>query len=598
MKLYSFDLFDTLVSRKLNQPKDVFLLIEATNVVNYRNLFFKKIGFYKIRVFCEKISRIIKNKTTEDVSIYDIYKIISFFVKNPNEVMDLEVKIEKNIIYPLDFNIGILNAIKGKGKICITSDMYLPKDVIIEILSVNKIYYDYLYVSSDIGLTKATGNIFKYIADAHNIKFKDMYHYGDNEWSDVVVPSKMGINVHHVGNVKHYKSDNVFNIFSRTSQDPLYNLGYEFCGPFAYAFSGFIKNFNKEKRVVFSARDSYLFERAFNIFHNNQEVETFYTRISRKLVYIPEVHCSGNNDKVFEGSLSCDEFFKRLNLKCPDNFKGKMVWDIKQELDAYLLESNDFKYQLLNEYKIVKKYLKKHGIRSNIIFVDIGWRGSIQDSLSVIFPENNSIIGLYVGVLNNHSGKVGFIFNNKRPSKYYFYIFQALSIFEFCFTEPEYSLNTIKENNVGYDFIFTEDENITQLDKRKRIQEGAEDFFRDFRNLIIQLDLDEKYIYNSICKLIKSKFMNIEPDLINELKDLSHSAGFNGSLQSSLIEFKNFSILGYLQAPWKSYFMYELKKHSIIRYYLFSIFFHHVLFFIFYENFKVLYRKIRAFLND
>ncbi|MDM1302866.1 HAD-IA family hydrolase [Acinetobacter indicus] len=599
MKIYSFDLFDTLVARKVNQPKDVFLLMEASNRIQYRSIFFKKIGFYKIRIFCEKFSRFINRNRSEDVSISNIYMLVGFFLKNKEEIMSLEVSIEQKIVYPLKFNIGILNAMRGKGKICITSDMYLPRNVIIDILHKNDIYYDLVYVSSDVGLTKASGNLFKYISDDNGVNLNDIYHYGDNEWSDVIIPSKLGINVHHVGNAVHYKSDNVFDVFNIKSSDPLFNIGYEFCGPFSFAFSKFIKDNSKNKRIVFGARDAYLFERAFKNFHNNFGNETFYTRVSRNLVYIPEAFVTKNYDKFFEGSLTCEEFFKRLNLTCPTNFIAKKVWDVKKDLEIYLNESNDFNNYIKNKHDTVKNYLLKNGFEDKIAFVDIGWRGSVQDSISNILSPNISVSGLYVGVLSNNINKIGFVFNNKKPSLYYFYIFQSLPFFEFCFTEPVNSLNTITENDSGFNFLFTDDEESDHLELRRKIQLGAENFFTDYKFVIkdLGLEFDDSYINNLIFKLIKKNFMQVDPKLVDILKKFSHSAGFNASIRSSLIEFNKLSLLGYLQAPWKAYFMYELKKKSLFKYYIFLILFHNFIFFIFYENFKKYFRKIRALIH-
>lgn len=599
MKIYSFDLFDTLVARKVNQPKDVFLLIEASSKIRYRNNFFKKIGFHKIRIFCEKISRYIYKNRSEDISITDIYRLISIFVKNKEEIMSLEVNLEKKIIYPLSFNVGILDAMRKRGKICITSDMYLPKNVIIDILNQSGIYYDAVYVSSDIGLTKASGNLFKYIANDNKVDLSDIYHYGDNEWSDVILPKKIGVNVHHVGNPIHYKSETVFDIFNVKFDDPLFNLGYKFCGPFSLAFSKFIKDKSKNTKIVFGARDAYLFEIAFKTFHNNCKKETFYTRVSRNLVYIPEAYCTKNYDKFFEGSLTCDEFFKRLNLKCPSNFIGKKVWDVKNDLENYLHESKDFDSYIENKYDLVKSYLFRNGFKDKVTFVDIGWRGSVQDSISTILSPNISVLGIYVGILSGESDKIGFIFNNKKPSLYYFYIFQSLALFEFCFTEPVNSLNTINKNDSGFSFLFTDDEDSDDLELRRKIQLGAENFFKDYKFVIkdLGLEFDDSYINNLIFKLIKRNFMKVDPELVNILKKCSHSAGFNGSIQSSLIEFNKLSLLGYLQAPWKAYFMYELKKKSFFKYYIFLILFHNFIFFIFYENFKKYFRKIRALIH-
>ena len=599
-KLYSFDLFDTLATRKVNHPKDVFTLIEATGVVNFRfflNLFFT---FKTLRVFSEKLSRFLQKNKKEDISIFDIYRVLGFFIKNAKEVLLKEIEIELHVICPIDKNIKKLNELKLEGNnICITSDMYLPRNTLKKILEKNKIDTDVIYVSSGIGLTKSSGNIFKFIAQQNNIELSKIIHYGDNIHSDVEVPKKLGISVVHVGTAQHRTSYGFLDSFkSPVQDDPYYKVGYEFCGKISYIFSDYIhKNIEKNNaNIVFGARDSYLFKFAFELFFNQKkQYKTYYTRISRNLVYLPEVYFSKNYERLFFETMYCEDFFSRIDLACQEELQGKSVWAYKKKIENYLSENNNFNEKVKLNALDVKEYLASNGFKKDVFFVDLGWKGSIQDSLNFIFDIGQvDITGLYLGMVNKNDRKKGFLFETKKPYQLYFYIMQCISLFEFLFTEPKRSLKKLKKTNDEYSFVFANDELDCQVNARQKIKSGAEQFLLDYYELNNKFNFQYNHIEKSIKPLLYANTMCIQESFVHAFSNLSHSAGFNASLQSNLIEFSNFSIKGYLTAPWKAYFMFELKKEARFKYYIFLILFHNVFFFVFYEYFKTFYRKIRG----
>ncbi|EFN9091658.1 hypothetical protein D6P05_27130, partial [Escherichia coli] len=91
------------------------------------------------------------------------------------------------------------HAKKLDKKIVLTSDMYLKSDVIEVILQKNKITgYDKIYLSSEIGLKKKTGDLFKYVINDNRVNNNEILHIGDNIEGDVRVPSGMGINTYHI----------------------------------------------------------------------------------------------------------------------------------------------------------------------------------------------------------------------------------------------------------------------------------------------------------------------------------------------------------------------------------------------------------------
>ncbi|NNP73961.1 hypothetical protein A7P53_15365 [Acinetobacter defluvii] len=596
-KIYSFDLFDTLVARGVNHPKDIFTIVGAVSKVNYRFIFFKLFSFRKIRVFSEKLARFISKK--EDIDIYEIYKIINFFIENSKDILEVEIKLELHLIKPKLENIEILNTLKKQGEfLCITSDMYLPFDVIKKILNENNIFVNKVYVSSSVGLTKSSGNLFKFIADDLDVDLSQIVHYGDNIESDVNVPNALGCKGIHVGHAFHKNSNGFLDCFKSPIQnDVYYKIGYELCGKIAYVFSNNIYNNIKDNQnnLIFGARDSYLFKFSFDLFFNNEiNYKTYYTRISRSLVYLPQCYYSNSYDVLFYETMSCENFFLRLDLECPSEFKGKSAWKYKNDIILFLRNNEEFNIQLKYKSSNAKTFLKENGFNRDLYFIDLGWKGSIQNSLDLIFNNELNVKGLYFGTTVNDKFKRGFAFNNKKPFRNYFYITQSLALFEFLFTEPEQSLGAVKVVHNKISPIFTNDENLNQINNRRKIELGAKQFLLDFFEFNNMFEINNEDINRSIQPLIYNHTMVVKDEIVSAFLNSSHSIGFNGSLKANLIEYSKLSIKGYLTAPWKAYFMHDLRKKSKIKYFIYRVFFHNVFFFIFYEYIKFFFRKIRA----
>ena len=133
------------------KPTDLFLHIEKL---------YKIKGFHKNRIEAEKLARW-KYIDYEEVTLNQIYEEIDDRYKGFKEIeIELEERIltihkENKKIYYYTLSIG--------KKIIIVSDMYLPKNIIEKILIKNN-YTNYykLYLSSDLMLTKASGNLYRY----------------------------------------------------------------------------------------------------------------------------------------------------------------------------------------------------------------------------------------------------------------------------------------------------------------------------------------------------------------------------------------------------------------------------------------------------
>ena len=338
IKYVSFDIFDTLIVRPFLRPTDLFILLDEE---------FRKItgeigvDFSKMRINAEVQARnnVYKsNPEKEEVTLEYIYDIL---IKDYNIAKKIADKMkQKEIDAEIRFCTQRKSAFElyemalsiGKKVIC-TSDMYLPKNVIEEILKKNgyaKI--EKVYLSSELNLTKATGNLYTYVTNKLGIEPTEMVHIGDNYHSDVLKAQEKGINGIHLkkatdvffdenitGNLgKIFKTDlpdwqdNVssmqflgtrtmvalaankyfdnpyrsFNIETEFNADP-YFIGYYALGMHLFGVTNWLRKGIEENNydsVVFMARDGYLPLEAYKIFRKTYKnlPEEKYLYISRK----------------------------------------------------------------------------------------------------------------------------------------------------------------------------------------------------------------------------------------------------------------------------------------------------------------------------
>lgn len=203
IKCVSFDIFDTLIQRPFFIPTDLFLLL---------NKYFREytngstgMDFSKIRVYCEQLTcERIENEECQEITLdqiydtiekeYDIDKNILEKLKNKEKEYEIRFCTRRNTGYEL----YTLALAMGK-KVVFTSDMYLAKETIEKILEKNG-YTDNekLYLSSEIKLSKAKGDLFKYVLNDLKIESSEMLHIGDNYRPDVEIPRKLKINAMHL----------------------------------------------------------------------------------------------------------------------------------------------------------------------------------------------------------------------------------------------------------------------------------------------------------------------------------------------------------------------------------------------------------------
>jgi FMN phosphatase YigB (HAD superfamily) len=189
----SFDVFDTLVFRRLAQPSDVFEKAFTHSQLNTNSTMDSE-EFKELRVYAEKYVK--RQMHNGEVTLEEIYISLPFDENVKNRLKKAELGVEKTYSFVYQPMLDLILALKNSGKkVILISDMYLSQEQICEhFFSSHPILQELpLYVSSEYRLNKSTGTLFDYVAKHLDIDKKTWLHLGDNRHSDFVVAQQKSI---------------------------------------------------------------------------------------------------------------------------------------------------------------------------------------------------------------------------------------------------------------------------------------------------------------------------------------------------------------------------------------------------------------------
>ena len=312
--MYSFDIFDTILSRRTETPKGVFDVMQSkiqSNVYCEEVSDRIKNNFSAIRVAAE-INACIFFSEKEQVTLSEIYYVFSTMcacsVKLRDELKRLEIETERELLVPINSNINKIRKLLSSGeKVVLISDMYLSKSTIRSILiSYDNIFNDIpIYVSSEENALKETGELYRIVREKEGANYKEWIHIGDNMVSDYLIPSQLGIKaqVWEKNNeekkliIEPSKTDDEL---KKILVDLSLNCkkGSELAGVYAafllYDYIRWIIEISKIKEIQvlgFIARDGYVLKKIADII-----IETFKYEISTMYVYGSRMSWKGETE--------------------------------------------------------------------------------------------------------------------------------------------------------------------------------------------------------------------------------------------------------------------------------------------------------------
>ena len=298
----SFDLFDTLLIRRIHDPD---LLKPAT--ARFIAAKARSLGLrwtwpmvQRMRDQFEREQRVETSLHFEDHEArYPDFMgrvLREIFTNRADEALLAEVtshelEVENSMLVPREHLVHWLKELHGAGKrVLVLSDIYLPsvhlKRLIDHAGFLNSV--DEVVSSADTFLAKASGKGFNLVRERFGLQYDHWLHVGDNPHSDGLKPSELGIaslvlrdssEKHRKALIKRYYNYSQGQAFwkgravqqlmlpheaENVPRPPLYNYGFTVLAPL---LAGFIQGVadiclrDKIRRIFFFSREGWMFER-------------------------------------------------------------------------------------------------------------------------------------------------------------------------------------------------------------------------------------------------------------------------------------------------------------------------------------------------
>ena len=466
----SFDIFDTLLFRNIYKPTDIFKIV---------GLKYEKINnFERIRIEAERKAR--QKVESNEIKIDDIYEVIrkelNISKDECNNIIKIELETEKEFIEINPFMKDIFEyCLKKKKKVMLISDMYLDSCLIKELFKNNN--YDIncpIYMSCEHDANKGSGKLFQIVKEKEKISYDQWLHIGDNEYSDVSIPQSLGIDAFHYKNINSYEDTKYNSIFESIvlaiRNNYTYNgseenywklLGVKNFATIYLGFTNWIYQMTYDfDNLYFIARDGYIIKKIYDLFPKSNDKYIDYLYCSRKSLQIPSMILGSTdyminfltpivNDKTTLGKL-----FRNCQLEPEEKYEKIIrLYGFKSFDDIVLPEDrhraikcicyfiDDITTKLKKELKIANDYLQQEGMSKfeTINVVDIGWGGSIQESIQRIL--NKRIRGFYLGTINAEkkdylTNSFGYLFDQGEPEEMKERIHSQVMMYELFFSAP------------------------------------------------------------------------------------------------------------------------------------------------------------------
>ena len=538
----SFDIFDTLVTRRVSNPNVVFDIIENHHTRQQS----APIPFIQERMNTAGAVLNSKKGAVDDVSINEIYRHMPFF---NSEHAEKSIEIDLCVPHPIGQSL-YQHAVEQKKTIYISSDMYLDRHTIETILRKNSItHWDKLFLSSDIGRKKDTGRLYdslKLEAAEIGVDPQKILHIGDNWKGDIEFARRANlravrisppqdqfqklISLSQSSQVGLSQAGRLWDSFCqqanslwRSSKHPytddvLTRIGFEVSGPLSCMMAIFAKQQAVAcgaRKIVFMARDGRIIKRAFDALYSTEcasgEFESLYVHLSRSTVVpatlehpltsndlyflVDGLHLAQKNVRYFVAKTGLDTECRSVDDVITKHFPSQDFipdWSHLSTLTNMFRDLSGALHEQNNEKRAAfQKYLQTNGLLEEgpILVVDVGWLLNIQSRLCRLFTAENSstaISGCYVGSndrVNKSMAHSSLLFDHGEPSYFANLISSNVTLFEVLFSAPEASAKSLGLAPNGEPIVTYKPLSLppsSEFLAAQKLQMGAEDFINAF----------------------------------------------------------------------------------------------------------------------
>ena len=450
--LYTFDVFDTLLTRIWLRPADVFLHIELVNA--------NAAGVERWsarRIAAE--ARVRQKAQSGEVTLEQIYAELAaelgWSAVTARSALETEMSCELQASRPIAPMVARFESLlRRRIRVACVSDFYASGGFLLELLTRAgvRIEAQNLFVSADLQATKRTGALFHRVTKHYNLQPAGICHTGDHPVSDVQQAERVGIAVQPY--LRSAPSAIELALASRGAgadtrerllasaiggaarraridrelqgrDEALWNVATGIAGPLLFGYVYWILVRARElgiKRLYFLARDGQiLLQIARQISgHLSGELDLKYLHASRRAWFLPSVARGTALERVnailSDDTICIAELLQSLEINAADvrmalraagfpeeSWSGQVEADrlkdvlSKPPFDALILE------RATRGLALCMEYLGNHGMLDGVpsAIVDIGWKGRLQTALVRMLGgvrASGGISGFYMGL--------------------------------------------------------------------------------------------------------------------------------------------------------------------------------------------------------
>lgn len=517
-EVVSFDIFDTLVMRKIYLPVDIFYIVDGKLQDKHQ----KADGFVEWR---KAAAGLLENPTIDDI-YKKVQELSGWDDEQIINAKSLEIETEKYFLTPRKDLVKLYQDICRQKEVFLISDMYYPKKILQEILGFIGIEssVDHILVSCDIKRTKEDGTLWEYYSQKL-LKGRKALHIGDEECADGRQPLAFGIDSWQIWSpafllqhssiksiVPHAKSLHA-SIAIGLIEAKLFNspfslrktkgkiafqgnaeAGYCLLGDLVYEFCCWLFEQTQKDQVeqlVFFAREGYLLTQLFDyycsILGDAKRPKNIYLEISRRFVLAASVKDIQDIREVaqFPYVGSVVDFLKsRFGINVTNEELEKVEWAIQSEANEQWLElySDKILQEAEREKKNYMDYLETLGLDSDFAIVDSQLYGSTQYYLGKLLDRKLS--GYYFCACLQQTNKY-FAYNNMKgcfsgtegKDGKESNVYKQAPFVEAFFTAPNGMFECIEDD--GSKRYARKMKNQEEFDIRLEMMEGIREFIKD-----------------------------------------------------------------------------------------------------------------------
>lgn len=439
--LRTFDVFDTALTRLVGRPSSLFLLL-GHRLVADGHWPHSAERFAAARADAEEVAR--RHVHPGEVTLSDVYRQLCFahcLAPERGRTYEIvELRLEREMLRAVPTTRAAIEAERACGnEVAFISDFYGPRTVVRDWLMEHGLAaeHEQVWVSSESGLTKASGALFKEI-ERQRGHAAQWQHFGDHRISDLAMPIGMGISAFHREPcaLSRYESQmeahcnatgGVASLLSGSArwlrlshpavgaaQRAMRDIAAGVAGPVLWGFVVWTLLEAKRsglKRLWFMARDGQVLLRIARLIapHLGVEFPMGYLYGGRQVVHLAGLH--EVDDRAIRwmtgaaGVVSASALLERVGLSLDQvagalnrhgiPTAGPIGWDRFPVLEGFFRDP-EVKALILDVAKQRREDMVRYFTACGLVggeacgVVDIGWHGSVLRSLFDIIGSNNA----------------------------------------------------------------------------------------------------------------------------------------------------------------------------------------------------------------